>query len=138
MTFTSWLHDTSTLYLSSSEDSGGTKSYVNNEQWHLSDFSVVNTLQKYNVSEYEFSEVAYTVHIQRKPLFYKFNLVFPCILLSFIGVLVFVLPAESGEKVSLSITVLLSLTVFLLLVSESMPATSETVPFLGKLCQIGY
>ena len=33
------------------------------------------------------------------------------------------------------ITVLLSLCVFLLMVSEQMPATSETIPLIGEYCQ---
>ena len=43
----------------------------------------------------------------------------------------FVLPAESGEKVSLGLTVLLAFSVFMLLIAESMPATSEFVPLIG-------
>ncbi|KAJ8342694.1 hypothetical protein SKAU_G00326220 [Synaphobranchus kaupii] len=43
----------------------------------------------------------------------------------------FYLPADSGEKVSLGVTVLLALTVFQLLVAESMPP-SENVPLIGK------
>lgn len=45
---------------------------------------------------------------------------------------VFLLPVESGEKTSLGLTVLLSYSLFMLLVAESMPATSEFVPLIGK------
>lgn len=48
-----------------------------------------------------------------------------------VALLSFFLPPESGEKISLGITVLLSLTVFLLLVAETMPPTSA-VPVVGK------
>ncbi|XP_035477349.2 cholinergic receptor, nicotinic, alpha 11 isoform X3 [Scophthalmus maximus] len=40
--------------------------------------------------------------------------------------------SDSGEKISLGITVLLSLTVFMLLVAEIMPATSDSVPLIGQ------
>ena len=49
-----------------------------------------------------------------------------------IGILVFFLPPESGEKVSLSVTVLLAMTVYQLLIAETIPATSEVIPLIGK------
>ncbi|XP_007905679.1 neuronal acetylcholine receptor subunit alpha-7a isoform X2 [Callorhinchus milii] len=49
-----------------------------------------------------------------------------------LALLVFLLPADSGEKISLGITVLLSLTVFMLLVAEIMPATSDSVPLIAQ------
>ena len=57
---------------------------------------------------------------------------FPCILTSSVAALTFILPVESGEKVSLEITVLLSLAVFMLVVSESMPPSSDNFPIIGK------
>jgi len=62
---------------------------------------------------------------------------FPCMLTSSVAALGFLLPVESGEKVSLEITVLLSLAVFLLLVSESLPPSSEDFPIIGnpRLCR---
>ena len=61
-----------------------------------------------------------------------------CLIMSFIlfylfsGVLVFMLPPESGEKVSLGVTVLLSMTVYQLLIAETIPPTSEVIPLIGK------
>ncbi len=69
----------------------------------------------------------------RKPLYYLFNLVLPCVFITGTTVLVFYLPPDSGEKVSLGVTVLLALTVFLLMVAESMPPQSLTVPLMGML-----
>jgi len=53
------------------------------------------------------------------------------VLLMGIGILVFCLPPESGEKVSLSVTVLLAMTVYQLLIAETIPATSEVIPLIG-------
>ena len=57
---------------------------------------------------------------------------FPAVLITATTILVFYLPAASGEKVSLGVTVLLALTVFLLMVAESMPPQSENIPLLGE------
>ena len=49
-----------------------------------------------------------------------------------VGMLVFVLPPESGEKVSLALTAVLAMTMFQLVIAESIPPTSEVVPLIGK------
>ncbi|KAK7901557.1 hypothetical protein WMY93_018326 [Mugilogobius chulae] len=58
--------------------------------------------------------------------------IIPCMLFSFLTGLVFYLPTDSGEKMTLSISVLLSLTVFLLVIVELIPSTSSAVPLIGK------
>jgi len=60
------------------------------------------------------------------------NLILPTVLISFLCVLVFYLPAEAGEKVTLGISILLSLVVFLLLVSKILPPTSLVLPLIAK------
>lgn len=49
-----------------------------------------------------------------------------------VALLGFYMPCDSGEKVTLGITTLLSMTVFLMLVAESMPPTSDTLPLIGE------
>jgi nicotinic acetylcholine receptor len=48
-------------------------------------------------------------------------------------VLVFLLPPNSGEKIGLGITVLLSFSVFELAIAERMPETSDSMPLIGCL-----
>lgn len=76
--------------------------------------------------------VEYSVKLHRIPTYFVFYLIMPCFLISGTTFLSFFLPPESGEKVSLGITVLLSLTVFLLIVAELLPPT-DVVPIIGKL-----
>lgn len=64
-------------------------------------------------------------------MFYVFNLILPCVLISLIALMGFYMPTDSGEKVTLGITSLLSTTVFLMLVAEGMPPTSEALPLIG-------
>lgn len=44
----------------------------------------------------------------------------------------FLLPCESGEKITLGLTVLLAYSVFSFNIAENMPETSEVIPLIGK------
>lgn len=71
------------------------------------------------------------MQMRRKPLFYVFNMILPCLLITLVALLGFYIPSDSGEKVTMGITTLLSMTVFLMLVAENMPATSDVLPLVG-------
>ncbi|VUZ56407.1 unnamed protein product, partial [Hymenolepis diminuta] len=66
-----------------------------------------------------FIDVTFKLALRRKTLFYTINLIIPCVGIAFLTILVFYLPSQSGGKIALSINVLLGLTVFLLLLTES-------------------
>lgn len=65
-------------------------------------------------------------------MYYILNFLTPCVLMSALTILGFFLPVESGERMNVGVTVLLSLTVILLLLAEELPATSEVVPLISR------
>lgn len=44
-------------------------------------------------------DITFKLTMRRKTLFYTVNLIVPCVALTFLTVLVFYLPSDSGEKV---------------------------------------
>lgn len=45
------------------------------------------------------TDITFKMTMRRKTLFYTVNLIIPCVALTFLTVLVFYLPSDSGEKV---------------------------------------
>ena len=66
----------------------------------------------------------------RKPTFVVMIVIIPIMLLSFLNIMVFLLPPDSGERMSFSITLLLALAVFLTIISDNIPKTSNPLPIL--------
>ncbi|KAK3590161.1 hypothetical protein CHS0354_041215 [Potamilus streckersoni] len=88
--------------------------------------SSVDTLQ-----ELVDATVVFSMKLKRKPLFILLNITVPIIMLSVLSVCVFILPAESSEKASFSVTVFLALAVFLTIVTSTLPQNSDKVSILS-------
>ena len=46
-------------------------------------------------------DITFTINIRRRTLYYFFNLIVPCVLISSMALLGFTLPPDSGEKLTL-------------------------------------
>ena len=91
--------------------------YVPHKTWDLVEANMTRTA---------FPQVAnFHMKLRRKPLFFVFNLILPIVLMCLLNPFVFFLPADSGERVGFSITVLLAIAVFLTISASSLPAISE-------------
>lgn len=91
-------------------------SYSENSEWKITNTDVKFERQVF--SEETYCSVTVKIILKRKPLYFVGNVVLPCSLLSMISIVAFGVPAESGEKISLSMTTLLSYSVFLLVLTE--------------------
>lgn len=130
--FGSWAYNGLQVDLTNRSSAGDTSAYIDSGEWELVGMPVVRHVVYYACCEAPYPDLRFHILIRRRPLFYMFNLLVPCFLISMITALGFYMPADSGEKVTLGITILLALTVFLLLVAETMPPQSEVVPLIGR------
>ena len=104
-----------------------------NGEWDLASTEV--TTSTYSVDTYPgklFPRITFSMYLGRKFSYFFYNIVAPCIFCIIIAIMVFWLPPDSGEKVSLGITVLLAFSVFQLLVADNTPKTSDFTPLLCK------
>ena len=89
-------------------------------------------VQVYGCCPEPYPDVTFTLHIRRRTLYYTYNVIIPCVMLSCLSLLGFWMPPETGEKVALGLTILLAFSVFMLLIAESMPASSFYIPLIGE------
>ncbi|KAG7458711.1 hypothetical protein MATL_G00223590 [Megalops atlanticus] len=131
LTFGSWTYNGNQVDIAMGMDSGDLSDFVENVEWECHGMPAAKNVIMYGCCSDPYPDITYTLLLKRRSSFYVFNLLLPCLMISFLAPLGFYLPADSGEKVSLGVTVLLALTVFQLMVAESMPP-SESVPIIGK------
>ncbi|KRX93923.1 Acetylcholine receptor subunit beta-type unc-29, partial [Trichinella pseudospiralis] len=124
--FGSWTYNEREIILSFNDGVEGVdlQDYSFSSIWDIIEAPAVLTRQK--------SRIEFRIRVRRKSLFYTVVLIIPTVLMAFLSMMVFYLPACAGEKITLTINVLLSLVVFLLLVSKILPPTSSTIPLMAK------
>ena len=121
--------DTSTDVISKGID---LRDFYPSVEWDILDVPAQKNYKNYTCCPQPFPDITYNITMRRKTLFHTVNLIVPCVAISFLTVLVFYLPSDSGEKITLCISILLSLTVFFLLLADIIPPTSIKVPLIGK------
>ncbi|CAF1680440.1 unnamed protein product, partial [Adineta ricciae] len=130
--FGSWTFDDAGINLTAESNQGQLDAFIKNGQWDLEEFSAVISVLKYECCPTLYPFVLYTIRIRRFSLYYFFNIVVPCFLISCMTILGFLLAPDSGEKLTLQITILLSVIMFSLLMFEIMPPSSTAVPIITK------
>ncbi|XP_041369292.1 acetylcholine receptor subunit alpha-L1-like isoform X1 [Gigantopelta aegis] len=101
-------------------------------EWDLLEVNAQKNTRLDPLGKSTYPDITFMVTMRRKTLFHTVNLIIPCVAISFITILVFYLPCDSGEKTTLCISILLTLIIFLLLLTEIIPPTSIVVPLIGK------
>ncbi|KAK7493756.1 hypothetical protein BaRGS_00014897 [Batillaria attramentaria] len=94
----------------------------NHPEWEL-----VGTQTSYTLRQTNYWVISFKFMLRRKILFYVVNVIMPIVLLSLMNCLVFLLPVESGEKMTVSVTVFLSFAVFMSLINDSLPQNSDSL-----------
>ncbi|CAJ0574631.1 unnamed protein product, partial [Mesorhabditis spiculigera] len=131
MKFGSWTWDGTKLELRVDENGLDTSTFMSNGEWKLVATSALRNTQYYTCCPEPYYDIVFTFTIHRRSLFYVFNLILPCILITMLTLIGFTLPPDAGEKMSFQITIMLSICIFQNYVTELSPPTSEAIPFLG-------
>ncbi|XP_002918392.1 neuronal acetylcholine receptor subunit beta-3 [Ailuropoda melanoleuca] len=130
MKFGSWTYDGTMVDLVLMNENVDRKDFFDNGEWEILNAKGLKGSRRDGAYSYPF--ITYSFVLRRLPLFYTLFLIVPCLGLSFLTVLVFYLPSDEGEKLSLSTSVLVSLTVFLLVIEEIIPSSSKVIPLIGE------
>ena len=107
-------------------------SYTESKSWTLLSGHHKITSKKYQCCINPFSGVTLEINIRRNSMFYGIILLFP-ITMAWIPILFgFVAPTATGERISFSISVLLTLVFYIEVANKALPRSSKNIPLFGQ------
>lgn len=98
--------------------------YQENVEWTIGSTLVAKEVKDNSVY------INFVLNLERKPGYFIVNMIIPILILSLLNGLVFLLPADSGERVGYAITAFLTFAVFLSMVADNLPKASEPMSML--------
>lgn len=104
-----------------------TEVYTPNALWELTDTDV-KTISLGSGGE---SEIIFTFYLKRKSALGVITIIMPILLLSIVSTFVFLLVPESGERIGYCITTLLAIAVYMTIITDTLPKTSEPIPLIS-------
>ena len=71
-------------------NSGDMTNYQVNGEFSLESFTSTYNLVYYSCCPAPYPDITYTIRIRRRPMFYVFNLILPCVLINGIGMYMYI------------------------------------------------
>ncbi|XP_056397699.1 5-hydroxytryptamine receptor 3A-like [Hyla sarda] len=134
LSFRSQLHTTKHINMSIGRTAKDVKKelskFYNQGEWEL--VKVYSTYTLETDEDEEFAMLMFHIIFKRHPLYYVVNLIIPSILLMILDIIGFYLPIESGERITFKVTLLLGYSVFLIIVTDALPASAHTTPIIDS------
>uniref|UniRef100_K1QL92 Neuronal acetylcholine receptor subunit alpha-6 n=1 Tax=Magallana gigas TaxID=29159 RepID=K1QL92_MAGGI len=123
--FGCWGYPSSSIVVQAPNPKVGTFYFIEHDTWEIVHQRVET------VSDLFLTYVSVDITMKRHPGFAVINVVLPLIFFGLMNIFVFILPTESGERLSYCVTVLLAIAVFLTIVEQNLPPTSDPISILS-------
>ena len=130
--FGSWVYNKQYLNLSMYSVSIDFDNYQQHDGWEITSNRTEYTEEKYSCCPDFYPDIKFHFTIMRKAGFYNINIIVPTFATAFLMVVSLFIPWNSGERISFVVTVMLSIIVFLLILSDNLPKT-DTIPLLSRM-----
>ncbi|XP_064088060.1 neuronal acetylcholine receptor subunit alpha-7-like [Macrobrachium nipponense] len=129
MHFASWTYDVTKIQVTSNQ--ADLSEFSPNPEFFLENFFAEVRQEHDPCCEQPFSTVVYHIQLQRRSLHPVIFYILPGSIVNTCAIFAFLLPADSGEKISLAMSSLVAMMVFLMAVTIDIPPSS-VIPLIGR------
>ncbi len=130
--FGSWSYDGNQLNLLIYNDGVDISNYIKHEEWELISYNSTKNIEYYTCCPEPYHDIKFFYNIRRNSGYYDLNIIIPTFATSTLILMTLFVPWSSGERISFAVTVMLSIVVFLLILSDNLPR-SDQKPLLSQM-----
>lgn len=106
-----------------------TGEFTTNGEWDLKDYKT--SVRSFDTTRWDVHALVVCVVFERRAMFHLVTIIIPVMFISFFAFFSFLIPEDSGERCSFANTVLLALEVYMTVVTQQIPADSQTFPIIA-------
>lgn len=121
------------LQLSLLNENIETTSSLAHGEWNIIGSGAYTILYKEGDIGIEVMGLHFELRLRRRPMLVLIHTTTPLFLIALLNMMIYVVPIESGERISFSVTVLLALIFFTSNIGDSIPHTALNVPILSMV-----
>ena len=131
----SWIHEADSLQFNLMKNETEKTYFTPSNTWRLEkEFAVDNNITYETGGTYQ--DVKFFFILSRNPTQYVINIVITCIALCFLCLFSFVIPCASGERLSLSLSIIIAIAVYQLVAMDVIPTGSDEITILSYFLTI--
>ena len=125
LVFGSWTHNSDQISVKSMPNMFDLSRYIANGEWEITGTKFEQHLEFYDSGNLAVYDVTFEIILRRRVLYYIMYLIAPGTIIALLTGIIFVLPQDCSERITVGMAILVALSFFFLLVSETMPASSN-------------
>lgn len=130
--FGSWSYTGSQIRLIEQNTIIDTSNYQKNEEWILDNVEYSINVLKYACCPDDYYDITFNIVLKRLTGYYETNIIIPTFATASLILITLFIPWDSGERISFAVTVMLSIIVFLLILSDTLPKSNHQ-PLLSRM-----
>ena len=130
--FGSWSYDGNQLNLLIYDEGVDISNYIKHEEWQLISYNSTKNIEYYSCCPEPYHDIKFFYTIRRNSGYYDLNIIIPTFATSTLILMTLFVHWSSGERISFAVTVMLSIVVFLLILSDNLPR-SDQKPLLSQM-----
>ena len=135
-TFGSWVHNMERLYFNLTETKVKLDKFTQNNVWFLKDTLGLDYAIDYGETWGRYQEVRFFFFLKRNYTQYILNVVLTCSLLCALCFFSFWIPVGAGERLSLSLSVIVAISVYQLIAATLIPTGTDKTPVLSTFLAV--